>query len=195
MIAQETFWVMRHGRPDVPRNPVFMDRQQFNRFLDAYDDAGLSEAERTRLSHVYSGYPVPDTIIASDLPRALATARLFARGREVIVSPLLREIPVRLPEPTTTFLRGRWPSEVWWTYLRFHWFRNQAPEGRILSTRRATEAIQLINEHRQPGTRIAVVSHAAFLLLMVNLLQGDHQVGGRRLPHIGFGTPTLYHWR
>lgn len=186
---------MRHGRPDVPRNPLIMDREQFNRFLDAYDEAGLSETECLRLSQVYADYPLPDILIASDLPRALATARLLARGRDVVVSPLFREIPVRLPDPTTNFLRGRWPSEVWWTYLRYHWFRNQEPEGRVLSIRRAREAMQLITDHRQPGSHIAVVSHAAFLLLMINLLQRDHRVGGRRLPHIGFGEPTLYHWR
>lgn len=195
MIEPETFWVMRHGRPDVPRNPVFMDHHQFSQFLDAYDEAGLSESERLRLVSLYADYPIPDIVVASDLPRALATAHLFARGRDVIVSPLLREIPVRLPEPTTRFLRGRWPAEVWWSYLRYHWFFDQEPEGRTLSTRRALAAIQLVNSVREPGTRMAVVSHAGFLLLMINLLQRGHQVSGRRLPHIGFGEATAYRWR
>lgn len=195
MMEPETFWVMRHGRPDVPHNPVFMDRDQFNQFLDAYDEAGISEVERLRLITCYADYPRPDIVVASDLPRALATAHLFARGRDVIVSPLLREIPVRLPAPTTRFLRGRWPQEVWWSYLRYHWFLDQEPEGKTLSTRRARAAIQLVKDARAPGTRMAVVSHAGFLLLTVNLLQRDHQVTGRRLPHIGFGAATPYRWR
>ncbi len=186
---------MRHGRPNVPRNPALMDRHEFNRYLDAYDAAGLSDQEDTRLRLLYAKWPEPDVIISSDLPRALATAHLFARHHEVVTSPLLREIPVRLPDDSTKFLRGRWPTEVWWTYLRYHWFKNQEPEGRIRSAERALSAIQFIAQHRQPRARLAVVSHAGFLLLMVNLMQRRSQVGGRRLPHIGYGEPTPYYWR
>ncbi|MHB1610396.1 MAG: histidine phosphatase family protein [Sulfobacillus sp.] len=186
---------MRHGRPDLPRNPIFMDREQFNQYLAAYDEAGLSIQETERLHRLYKAYPKPDLVVASDLPRALQTAHIFARGSEVVVDPVFREIPVWLPPDASMFLTHRWPGEFWWSYLRYHWFLDQEPEGKRRSTERAQEAIRHFEEYQKQGPRVAVVSHAGFLLLLINVLQRDHRILGRRLPHIGFGLPTVYHWR
>ncbi|MCL4351181.1 MAG: phosphoglycerate mutase family protein [Firmicutes bacterium] len=195
MATVQTFWVMRHGRPDLPRNPLFMTRNEFNQYLAAYDEAALSVHEQDRLQRLYAAYPKVDLVIASDLPRALETAKLFARHDNIIVDSLFREIPVWLPNDSTLFLKQRWPGEFWWSYLRFHWFWDQEPEGRTRSTERAREAISRLEQYQKQGPRLAVVSHAGFLLLLINLLQQDRRVSGRRLPHIGFGLPTLYRWR
>ncbi|MCY0879072.1 MAG: histidine phosphatase family protein [Firmicutes bacterium] len=191
----KTLWVMRHGRPNVPANPLLLTKTEFNRYLDAYDDAGLSTEESVRLSRLYQRYPIPDLVISSDLPRALETARLFGRGAPLRVDPLFREIPVRVPDGNTWFLRQRWPSEVWWSYLRFAWFYNIPPEGRTRSTQRSEQAAAVIAACQREVQTLAVVSHSGFLLVTIDLLIRQGHLTGRRLPRIGFGSPTSYHWR
>lgn len=195
-LRDKSLWVMRHGQPDVARNPLLMTGQAFNEFLLAYDRAGLTPAERQRLIALYRQTPLPDLVISSDLPRAEDTARLFARGKPVILNPLFREVPVRVTEESPGFFRRhRWTQEMWWSYLRLAWFRNQQPEGRTESIARAREALQEVSAYQKDVERLAIVSHAGFLLVALNLLQREGQVKGRRFPHISFGKPTHYRWR
>ncbi|WP_020376573.1 histidine phosphatase family protein [Sulfobacillus thermosulfidooxidans] len=192
--ASRTFWVMRHGRPDLPRNPFFMDHDQFNRYLEAYDRAALSDVETQRLTALFQQYPVPDLVICSDLPRAQATAELFARSSPIIVDPTFREIPVWLPDASTKFLKSRWPEEFWWSYLRLNWFRDQGPEGKTRSRQRAQEAITRLLAYQEGHQRIALVSHAGFLSLLITMLHQQHRIKGPLLPSIRFGRPTNYTW-
>lgn len=195
-LSRKSLWVMRHGRPDLPPNPFLMDRHQFNRFLTAYDDAGLSTEETRRLTDRYRSIPTPNRIIASDLPRAQETAKILSRGSQpIITEPLLREIPVWLPDTSSMFLNGRWPTEMWWNYLRFHWFLDAEPEGRHKSLARAREAIALIEHHQAEAQNLAVVSHAGFLMAIITILHARGAIRGRRLPRIQFGYPNHYTWR
>jgi broad specificity phosphatase PhoE len=193
-LAAKSFWIMRHGRPDLPPNPFFMERAQFNHFLALYDEAALSEKETLRLRELYERFPHPDLVICSDLPRAHATADLFARGATVIADPLFREIPVWLPDTSTIFLNRRWPPEFWWSYLRLNWFRNQGPEGKDLARIRAEKAIARWWQYQHDYSRIAIVSHAGFISLLITMLHQQHQIRGPLLPSIRFGHPTFYHW-
>ncbi len=186
---------MRHGRPDVPPNPLLMTGTEFNQYLHRYDLAGLSQNERNRLITLYQSYPVPDLVISSDLPRAQETAALFGRGAQHIVDPLFREIPIAVPDAATWFLTRRWPSELWWSYLRSSWFFNIPPEGQKLSTQRSHKAIAEIARHQAQVDRLAIVSHSGFLLVVVHQMMRQHLLEGRRLPHIKFGKPTHYGWR
>lgn len=194
-LSGKTLWVMRHGRPNVPPNPILMTKRDFNEYLHQYDLAGLSDAEADRLSALYRAYPIPDLVIASDLPRAQQTAEIFGRGAALLVDPLFREIPIRVPDASTWFLNRRWPSELWWAYLRSSWFFDIPPEGYHRSTARSREALSAITQHQRTVDRLAVVSHSGFLLVTVNLMMRQSLVAGRRLPHIGFGEPTEYQWR
>lgn len=188
------FWVMRHGRPDLPRNPFFMDRDQFNRYLESYDRAALNGMETKRLTLLFQQYPVPEVVICSDLPRAKATAELFARSVPILVDPTFREIPVRLPDTSTRFLKSRWPEEFWWSYLRLNWFRDQGPEGKVRSRQRAEMAIAHLSGYFQEHQHIAIVSHAGFLSLLITMLHQQHRIRGSLLPSIRFGHPKRYRW-
>lgn len=190
----KTLWVMRHGRPDIPHNPFFMNKEQFNSFLAAYDRAGLSEEEKVRLSGLYQAYPHPDLVITSDLPRAVDTAKIFARTSQIIIDPIFREIPVWLPLHSTPFLNARWPREFWWSYLRYDWFKDREPEGRTKSLMRAQEALERLYAYQAQADRLALVSHAGFLMVLINILHQRKQIRGRRLPSITFGKPTRYTW-
>lgn len=190
-----TLWVMRHGKPDLAQNPILMTRSQFNDYLKAYDEAGIREEERIRLQRRPLPLPDPYWVLSSDLPRARETALMLAPPERVVVNPVLREIPVWLPEDDTPFLRGTWPAEFWWTYLRYRWFRGAGPEGRPLTERRAEEAAEFIRSRHEPGHSLVVVSHAGFLLVLIRLLHRRQAISGRRFPHIAFARPTRYDWR
>lgn len=190
----KTLWVMRHGRPNVPPNPLVMTKHQFNQYLEHYDIAGLSSDEQARLTALYASYPQPDLVVSSDLPRAHETAKLFSKGAPIVIDPLFREIPVWLPDANTWFLNRRWPSEVWWSYLRFAWFYDIPPEGQKLSVERSHEAIEKIVQYQKDVRQLAVVSHSGFLLVTINLLKKGGRLMGRRLPRIHFGQPSTYHW-
>lgn len=187
---------MRHGRPNVPPNPLLMTKWAFNEYLHKYDEAGLSTDERTRLEAIYAAYPVPDLVVTSDLPRARETADLFGRGAPLIEDPIFREIPIKIPEEAQTwFLATRWPSEMWWSYLRTTWFFDVPPEGQKKSRERSRQAALKISQYQDTVNRLAVVSHSGFILVMIDWMIRQGWIEGRRLPHIGFGTPTEYHWR
>ena len=50
--------------------------------------------------------------IASDLPRAVESAELLASGNPVIVSPLLREIPLNIPRLPLRLPIGAWGAAI-----------------------------------------------------------------------------------
>jgi broad specificity phosphatase PhoE len=178
----------------VPPNAWRVSREEFNHYLSLYDQAGLSEGEIRRLELLYQPYPKPDLVLASDLPRARDTARVFARGAEIIIDPVLREVPVKLPDHNGSwFLSGRWPGEVWWSYLRLAWFRGRQAETPDASRERAHAAIAFLLEHQRSGQSVAVVSHSGFLLILVDRLHRQKTISGPRFPSIDFGRPTAYH--
>lgn len=191
---RRTLWTIRHGHPDVPKNRPRVSRDEFNRYLDAYDAAGLSPSEAARLQALYATYPRPDLVLSSDLPRARETAILFARGADVRVDPVFREVPVFLPPGESWFLTGRWPGEVWWSYLRVAWFRGAQRETPEQSRARVADAIDLIEAALASAGGVGLVSHAGFLLLLVDTMKRRGLVAGPRLPSIGFGRATAYQW-
>jgi broad specificity phosphatase PhoE len=80
------------------------------RWRAAYDEAG-----------VVSQDPPPDLLkeairsahfVASDLPRAVESAEMLAAGNPVIVSPLLREIPLHIPQLPLRLPVGAWGAAI-----------------------------------------------------------------------------------
>ncbi|CAB1129691.1 Broad specificity phosphatase PhoE [Candidatus Hydrogenisulfobacillus filiaventi] len=195
-------WVIRHGRPAVEPPPALVDREGFNRYLRRYDVAGLSPAEEERLRRRFRALQA-DLAVASDLPRAVATARALPPDIPFVVDEAFREIAVGLPDPADVtgvaercFLQGRWPAEVWWSYIRWAWFRDRGAESRAVSDARAQAAIRrLLTTYQAPRRQLVVIGHAGFLSLLVWTLRHQGRLQGPWLPHPGFGHPTRYLWR
>jgi hypothetical protein len=73
-------------------------------------------------------------VVASDLPRAVASAALLAPGRAVIRTPLLREAPLETPErPLPRLAWLRLPLRGWALVLGARWLvawaRGAPPPG------------------------------------------------------------------
>ena len=120
--------LVRHARSShVHRG--WIDAAGFRTWREAYEAAGIQDGERAPASLAdlakEAGF-----IVASDAPRAAETARLLAPGRDIGLSPLLRELDlespglggVRLPLLAWAFavggrilaqtIRGRYPPSV-----------------------------------------------------------------------------------
>jgi broad specificity phosphatase PhoE len=67
----------------------------FRAWRDAYEAAGIRDDERVpdELARLVGA----ELVVSSDAARAVASARLLARGREIVISPLLRELDLESP--------------------------------------------------------------------------------------------------
>ena len=118
--------LVRHGRSaHVHRG--WIDSRGVRDWREAYEAAGIHHTERVPL-HLGQLAAGASLVVSSDAARAISTARLLAPERDVVVSPLLRELdlecpelgPVKLPLGAWTLLiggrvlfsalRGRHPS-------------------------------------------------------------------------------------
>lgn len=125
-----------------------------------------------------------DRLVASDLPRAIASASRLAPEREVVISPLFREVPLLIPRS----LLVRAPFRVWEALIHLRWGadlvrRGGAAVDAIERTRAAASWCQLECERcASGGGTLAVVTHGVFrrMLLEVLMARGWHEEPGRR---------------
>ncbi|WP_437692789.1 histidine phosphatase family protein [Sorangium sp. So ce176] len=99
--------LVRHGRSGHVHTG-WIDAAGFQRWRDAYDAAGLAPGETPPPALRALALQV-GAVVASDLPRARASAELLAPGAEIATSPLLRE----LEQPAPSLGNARVPLAVW----------------------------------------------------------------------------------
>lgn len=152
--------LIRHGRsPHQLRGLV--NREQFLHWRETYEAAGIIDT------------PPPQTvalardagaIASSDAPRARESAALLVPGRDVVVTPLLRELELAPP-----MLRGRYPVLVW--ALAFG--VRSIGGGHILDAERARarEAAAWLTDLAAHHETIVAVTHASFRALVAKTLR------------------------
>jgi hypothetical protein len=100
--------LIRHGRSALVHDGRWFRHSDVGAYEDAYDAAGIRDDERPGAS-LETLVGENAAIVASDLPRAIASARRLAPECRIELSPLLREI--RLEPPW--WIPGRLPIQVW----------------------------------------------------------------------------------
>jgi broad specificity phosphatase PhoE len=153
----------------------------FRRWRDAYEAAGIVEDETPppELSLVASR---AGAIVASDTPRALASARLLANGRDVIASEQLRELDLDPPS-----LRFRLPLAAWaLAYgIRLLW-RRMSSRSHATDTelQRARETARWLADLSRAHGSVVVITHATFREFLSEALVDsgwkEQRSGGRR---------------
>jgi broad specificity phosphatase PhoE len=177
--------LVRHGR-SAHVHSGWIDLQGFHRWREAYEAAGLFAGEA----------PPPElralaeragAVIASDAPRAIESARLLAPDREVITSPLLREMD--LPPPA---LRGvRLPLAGWALAYGFRWLlggMSSRAHASPAETGRAREAARWLTGIAERQGPVVAVTHATFRGLLAGALAEEGwscEARSRRAPHWG----------
>jgi broad specificity phosphatase PhoE len=167
--------LVRHGRSaHVERG--WLDVEGVRRWMVAYDAAEIM------LHHA----PPPELealvrdavrVVASDLPRTVASAVRLAPGHEIVRTPLLREAPLETPELPFPALGGiRLPFRGWGMVFGARWLaawlRGAPPPGVDASTlARADEAAEwLAGQTSESGGRVVAVTHATFRFLVAQAL-------------------------
>jgi broad specificity phosphatase PhoE len=150
--------LVRHGRSaHVQRG--WIDGRGFRAWREAYEAAGIREDERppADLAALAAG---ADVVVSSDAPRAVASARLLAPGRDVVVSPLLRELTLESPRLGPLRLPlAAWAVAVGGRNLLLTLRRKQASGAEAA---RLEEAAVWLDDLGRRHQSIVVVTHASF---------------------------------
>ncbi len=170
--------LVRHAR-SAHVHTGWIDAAGFRAWREAYEAAGIQEGGRV---------PEPleelagraGLIVASDAPRAVATARLLAPGREIVVSPLLRELDLLSPD----LGRLRLPLLAWafavGGQVLVQTFRRRYPSA--AETARIHSAAAWLEDLAAQHPLVVAVTHASFRLRLSSRLlkAGWRAESGRR---------------
>ena len=178
--------LVRHGRSaHVARG--WHDVDGVRRWIVAYDAAEIA-LHHPPPSELVALARAADLVVASDLPRARASAALLAGGREVGTSALLREAPLETPELPLPRLAGvRLPLVGWALVFGLRWLRASrrgAPPPGVdaAALARADEAAGWLAAPAEEHGRVLVVTHATFRLLVAASLGRRGWRGPERRP-------------
>jgi broad specificity phosphatase PhoE len=164
-----------------------LNTEQFRRWREAYEAAGIA-ADEIPPPELCTTALNADVLIASDAPRAIASANLLAPGREVVISPLLRELELSPPD----LGRLRLPLFGWALMIGVSalFRRPPVPAEEVQRTRAAANWLSEMAEER--GT-VLVVTHASVRRLVaweLGRLAWTREGRGRGMGHWsawGFG--------
>jgi broad specificity phosphatase PhoE len=175
--------LVRHGRSSYV-HAGRIDAAGFRAWREAYESAGVLENERVP-PHLKRWAERAGLMLSSDAPRAVASARLLAPGREIIVSPLLRELDLRAPDLGAVRLPlVGWALAVGVRNLLLT-VRRQYPS--VAEADRVNEAAAWLEDFAVQHSLIVFVTHASF-----------RQRLARRLVQTGWkaesGRRSLKHW-
>jgi broad specificity phosphatase PhoE len=170
--------VIRHGRSAHVGGAVWLDRVGMTGWRAAYDAAGIAAADAPPATLMAMAAKA-DRIIASDLPRALASAQCLAPGRAIEVSPMLRETPLPIPQ-----LPVRLPLALWEALIHLRWGVRIAVgvEATPAEVARAAAAAAWLSDTAGDRAIGLVVTHGVFRRLLSRQLvsRGWRTLPGRR---------------
>lgn len=175
--------LVRHARSSHVHTG-WIDASGFRAWREAYEAAGIHEDERVP-AHLAELAGRADLVLCSDAARAIASARLLAPGKEVVVSPLLRELD--LEGPALSALRLPllgWAVAVGCRTLHLT-LRRQYPSP--AEATRINDAAAWVEDLAARHSVIVAVTHASFRRRLSDRLM---QNGWQAEP----GRRTLQHW-
>lgn len=180
--------LVRHGR-SAHVESGWIDVDGVRRWMAAYDAAeiALHHAPPTELERLVAE---ATHIVASDLPRTVASAQRLAAGRPFDRTPLLREAPLETSEAPLPPLGGlRLPLRGWALVFGVRWLaawmRGAPPPGVDGATLARAEAAAewLVDQATERGGRLVVVTHTTFRLLLAQALGRRGWRGPERRPY------------
>jgi hypothetical protein len=181
--AQACVALVRHARSSHVHTG-WITASGFRAWREAYEAAGIRDDERVP-AHLQPLAGRANLLLSSDAARAVASARLLASGREIVVSPLLRELDLEgpalggLPLPL-----GAWAVAVGGRTLLLT-LRRQYPSA--AEAARVNGAAAWLGELAAQHALIVAVTHASFRSQL-----------SRRLLHTGWqaepGRRSLKPW-
>jgi broad specificity phosphatase PhoE len=175
--------LIRHGRSSHER-PGWIDASGFRTWREQYEAAGIAADEHVPAA-VQQLARSAGQVVCSNAPRAIASAQLLAPQREVMASPLLRELDLEGPSLGAL----RLPLIAWAVAVggRAALLRLGGKYPSVGEVRRVAEAAVWLDELAAQHATIVAVTHASFRRLLA-----------RRLVEIGWlaepGARSVKHW-
>ena len=153
--------LVRHGPSAHTVGGVF-DRGGVERWRDAYDAAGIRPGARPPASLIQLARNATH-LIASDLPRAVASAEALGSQHSIQVSELLREAPLAIPDWPT-----RLPLALWGTLIHALWsYRiTRGADATDADLARAEAASEWLASLVADGSTAIVLTHGVFRRLV-----------------------------
>ena len=167
--------LVRHGPSAFDVGGVF-DRDGVQRWRDRYDSAGIRAGARPPETLARVAREATH-LIASDMPRAVASAEALGTQHTIRVSELLREAPLAIPNWPT-----RLPLLVWGTLMHATWSYRIARgvDETEVDRIRAEAASEWLASLLTGDASAVVVTHGVFRrLLGKHLVQRGWQSTGR----------------
>ena len=175
-------WLVRHGATEWN-----LDKRAQGQADIALTDLGHTQAKE--LAVALSSFTL-DAVIASDLVRAIDTARPLAQeqGLEVQTDPAFREIDQgEWTGLSTAEIRQRWPDR--WGPARHYSARPGGESPMQVRTRALAGLKRWVKEH--PGRTIAIVSHGGTIRWIVAEALGYDDRASARLRGVSNGGAVL----
>jgi hypothetical protein len=149
--------LVRHGRSALVQTG-WIDVAGVRQWRTAYEAAGISAGERAPVE-IEQLAQAAQLVLSSDAPRAVASARLLAPGREIVASPLLRELDLEAP----SLGRLRLPLAAWAVAIgtRALLLRLRGRYPAEAEAARVGEAVAWLTELAGAGSLIVAVTHAS----------------------------------
>jgi broad specificity phosphatase PhoE len=177
--------LVRHGRSALAHRAGWVRAHEVPAFERAVDAAGIraDDAPPTALLQIAARAEV---LVASDLPRAVASVRRLAPRREPILLPSLREIqlepprwiPVRLP-----IFAWDWLNQALWTYRLVRGAHHDA-------VRRGEEAGAWLADRASSAGLVLAVTHGGFRRILGRVLEARRWKPGGRFR--GYGNWSVW---
>ena len=181
--AQGRLVLVRHAR-SAHVHAGWIDAAAFRDWRQAYEAAGILPGERVP-ADLHRLVASADLVLSSDAPRATASARLLAPEREIVVSPLLRELDLEGPSLGPLALPlAAWAVAVGARALALT-LRRQYPSP--AESLRVAGAASWLHELAARHPLVVAVTHASFRRRVFGRLV---QMGWQPVP----GRRTLRHW-
>lgn len=168
--------LVRHGASAYVHRGGLFATPDVHAWRAGYDAAGITDTSLPP-DALLRRVDEATHLVASDLPRAIASAERLARGRAIQTSPLLREIPLAIPD-----LPVRLPLAAWGAAIHVAWSYRilRKREHPADDTARVSAAAAWLKE--LTGSDLAVVvTHGVFrAALAKELLRAGWTAEGRR---------------
>ena len=183
MLPERRLILVRHARSSHVHTG-WIDAAGFRAWREAYEAAGIVDGQRPPADLQALAHRA-DLVVCSDAPRAIATARLLAGGREVAQSPLMRELDLVGPE----LGRCRLPLTGWALAVGGRMLalklRGQYPAA--AEAARIDDAAAWLQQLAEEHPLIVAVTHGSFRRQLAGRLvrAGWHAEPGRR---------SMRHW-
>jgi broad specificity phosphatase PhoE len=149
--------LVRHARSAYVHHGRWMDIKGVQKFEDDYNAAGIRD-DSLPPAELMETASSADVIAASDMLRAILSAKRLAPAREPAVSPLLREILIDPPR----WIPFRVPIHTWdwlnYTRLSYRLLVNANHDD----IRRADNAVDWLREHTHASAKVVAITHGGF---------------------------------